>query len=108
MKTRTQNAGYPKPRTKSGNPWPKRVGCPRSGSSWPPCCGFPPAPGCTPPIPRTLRALTRQLHRLVMHPDATAEDLAVGMRLAGAACLDAMDWLTLACLDPSAPSTTRH
>ena len=65
-------------------------------------------PRMHPADPRALRALTRQLHRLVMHPDAIAEDLAVGMRLAGAACLDAMDWLTLACLDPSAPSTTRH
>ena len=61
-----------------------------------------------PADPRALRALSRQLHRLAMHPDATAEDLAVGMRLASSADLDALDWLTLACLDPSAPSTTRH
>jgi len=55
-----------------------------------------------------LRALTRQLHRLAIHPDATREDLNVGLRLAGSACLDAMDWLALACLDPAAPSGHRH
>jgi len=65
-------------------------------------------PRMHPADPRALRALTRQLHRLAIHPDATAEDLAVGMRLASSACLDALDWLTLACPDLAAPSTTRH
>lgn len=47
------------------------------------------------PEPKTAHALARQARRLALHPQATAEDLAAGLRLAGAACQDIPGWMSL-------------
>lgn len=46
-----------------------------------------------PDDPRVVHTLRLQVQRLVLHPDATREDLAVAFRLAGAVCLGVLTCL---------------
>jgi hypothetical protein len=46
------------------------------------------------PGPDTLGAMEKQFQRLAVHPQATREDLALGLRLASGVCVDALLWLS--------------
>lgn len=47
------------------------------------------------PGPDTLGAMEKQFQRLAVHPQATREDLALGLRLASGASVKALLWLSV-------------